>query len=138
MSRDLCWVCLVWCVQNPFLHISHRLPSTLGLQWHRPDSNPLIKSVLESHIPSSKEPPGSQSHATSNTILWWCWFIFKICVLYFKNYSKILFNNVINIFLSYLKKNTCLKTRGFPYRNFIEFIRNYFQNKRTYKLSKLI
>lgn len=52
--------------QNPFLHVSHRLPSTLGLQWHRPDSRPLTKSVLESQIPSSKEPPGSQSHAASH------------------------------------------------------------------------
>lgn len=57
--------------------MSHRLPSTLGLQWHRPDSNPLIRSVLESHIPSSKEPPGSQSHAAIYIILSPYWFIFK-------------------------------------------------------------
>lgn len=49
--------------QNPFLHESHLLPSTLVLQWHRPDSRPLARSVFESHIPSSNEPPGSQSHA---------------------------------------------------------------------------
>lgn len=49
--------------QKPFLQRSHLRPSTLTLQWQRPDSSPLRTSVLESQIPSSRDPDGSQSQA---------------------------------------------------------------------------
>lgn len=45
--------------QNPSEHVSHRRPPTFILQWHRPAT--FSSSVIESQIPSSVEPRGSQS-----------------------------------------------------------------------------
>ena len=55
--------------QKPFLQRSQRRPSMFSLQWQRPDSPPVIGLVIESHIPSSKEPLRSQSHAENESLL---------------------------------------------------------------------
>lgn len=91
--------------QNPFLHVSHRLPSTLGLQWHRPDSRPLTKSVLESQIPSSKEPPGSQSHAASH-IGYLFIYIFTVRLQY---EPKIIQYNMQMVYYNNINKNFQVK-----------------------------
>lgn len=49
--------------QKPSLHVSHRRPLTFCLQWQAPASIAFSSSVIESQIPSSKAPRGSQSQA---------------------------------------------------------------------------
>lgn len=49
--------------QKPSLHVSHRRPCTFFLQWHAPASIPFSSSLIESQMPSSSDPDGSQSHA---------------------------------------------------------------------------
>lgn len=48
--------------QKPSLHRSQRRPFTCVLQWQAPGSRSLSGSGIESQIPSSRDPSGSQSH----------------------------------------------------------------------------
>lgn len=55
--------------QKPSLQVSHRRPFTFDLQWHAPASIEFSSSVIESQMPSSMAPWGSQSQAKID----WTW-----------------------------------------------------------------